>query len=212
MATTEIRTPSSANRQDATLPSRIAFIALGGLLVLIVLAYSVKTFGVVNGEEFRPGTFERRGFSFLEVPLLRIQFTPVWHKDSTNDLERYLSSNKLYTKAATDEQRWDLVYALQFSRGSTSGGARILCQYLDAKNEDGDFVWLKWSEKKTEMAKVLWPAIADVAQKELYSFVPDLFVLGSNRNHRRRVETRHRRCLGRKVPHDSRCLGNAGRN
>ncbi|MBI2478720.1 MAG: hypothetical protein HYV60_08835, partial [Planctomycetia bacterium] len=93
------------------------------------------------------------------------------------DLEKYLVAEKLLPKPGKPENRWDLVVASIGRRSGTQGDARILCQYLDAVNKDGDSIWLKWSEDHVEMAKVLWPAIAKVARQELYSFIPELFVL-----------------------------------
>ncbi|MDA1052659.1 MAG: hypothetical protein O3C40_19560 [Planctomycetota bacterium] len=157
--------------------SRIAFGFLGLLLIGIVLVYAVLYFGSVNGEDFSPDSFHRRRFAYLELPLIGVQITPIRHTDTTNDLERYLAAQKLLPKPAKPDDRWDLVVANQGVRGGIQGDARILSQYLDAMNEDRDSIWLKWSEAHVEMAKVLWPAVAEVARHELYSFVPELFVL-----------------------------------
>jgi hypothetical protein len=168
---------TSSNKPQTSLVSRVAFGFLGLLLIGIVLVYAVLYFGSVNGEEFSPDSFKRRRFAYWELPLFGIQITPIRHTDNTEDLERYLVAEKLLPKAAQPENRWDLVMASVGKRSLTQGDARILCLYLDAKSKDGDSVWLKWSEDHVEMAKVLWPAIAKVARQELYSFVPDLFVL-----------------------------------
>ncbi|MBC8353497.1 MAG: hypothetical protein H8E66_15980 [Planctomycetes bacterium] len=157
--------------------SRIAFGILGLLLTGIVLVYAVLYFGSVTGEEFSPDTFKRRKFSYLELPLFRVQISPTRRTDNTNDLEKYLVAQKLLATGAKPENRWDLVFGSQGVRYGFQGDARILCQYLDATNKDGDNIWLKWSEEHVEMAKVVWPAIAKVARQELYSFIPELFVL-----------------------------------
>ena len=168
---------TSSSKPHTSWVSRIAFGLLGILLIGIVLVYAVLYFGSVNGEEFSPDSFKRRRFAYLELPLFGIQITPIRHTDDTEDLEKYLVAEKLLPKAAHPENRWDLVMASVGRRSLTQGDARILCQYLDARNKDGDSVWLKWSEDHVEMSKVLWPAVAKVARQELYSFVPELFVL-----------------------------------
>lgn len=168
---------SSTNKAGSSLVSKIAFGVLGLLLIGIVLVYAVLWFGSVKGEEFSPDSFHRRGFAYFEIPLFGIQITPIRHTDDTEDLEKHLVAAKLLPKPAKPENRWDLVLASIGRRNITQGDARILCQYLDAQNEDGDSIWLKWSEEHVEMAKVLWPPIAKVARQELYSFVPELFVL-----------------------------------
>lgn len=162
---------------ESALISRIAFCALGVLLFAVVIVYAVLYFGSVRGEEFSPDSFKRRKFAYLELPLVRYQITPIHHTDTTNDLEKYLATQKLFAKPTKPDNRWDLVLASEGRRRHEQGDARILCQYLDAINEDGDNVWLKWSEDNVKLAKVVWPAVAKVARQELYSFVPELFIL-----------------------------------
>ena len=166
-----------SNKSLSTWASRLAFGLLGALLIGIVLVYAVLYFGSVNGEEFSPDSFQRRRFAYLELPLFAIQITPIRHTNNTTDLAKYLVAEKLLPKPAQPEHRWDLVTASLGRRSLTQGNARILCQYLDAMNQDGDLIWLKWSEEHAEMARTLWPAVAKVARQELYSFVPELFVL-----------------------------------
>ncbi|MCA9124879.1 MAG: hypothetical protein H6822_09195 [Planctomycetaceae bacterium] len=170
-------TNTFANKPRSSLLSRLAFAGLGLLLIGIILVYAVLYFGSINGEEFSPDSFKRRRFAYLEFPLIGVQITPISHNDTTNDLEKYLSTQKLLPKAAKPQNRWDLVLATKGSRNGAQGDSRILCQYSDAVDKDGDSIWLTWSEKNVELAKVLWPAIAKVARQEFYSFVPDLFVL-----------------------------------
>jgi len=168
---------TSSGKSDSSLVSRIAFGVLGLFLIGIVLLYAVLYFGSVSGEEFSPDSFHRRRFAYLELPLIGAQLTPIRHTDTTGDLENYLAVQKLFPKPTEPKNRWHLVSASRGTRGHAQGDAGILCQYLDAINKDRDSIWLKWSEDHVEMAKVLWPAVADVARHELYSFVPELFVL-----------------------------------
>lgn len=170
-------TNTSANNPQSSLLSRLAFAGLGLLLIGIIVVYAVLYFGAINGEEFSPDSFKRRRFAYLELPLIGFQITPITHTDTTNDLEKYLVAEKLLPRAAKAENRWDLVLASKGSRSSAQGDSRILCQYLDALDKDGDSIWLKWSEKNVELAKVLWPAVAKVSRQELYSFIPELFIL-----------------------------------
>lgn len=173
----ETAMPSTSKKDtESSWISRIAFGLLGLLLVVVVLAYAVLYFGSVNGEEFSSNSFERRRFAYRELPLIGVQITAIRHTDTTNDLEKYLAAQKLISKTKS-ENRWDLVTGSQGRSSYAQGDAHILCQYLDALNKDGDSLWLKWSEDHGEMAKVLWPAVAEVARHELYSFVPDLFLL-----------------------------------
>ncbi|HEU0069641.1 MAG TPA: hypothetical protein VFQ26_10365 [Nitrospiraceae bacterium] len=132
------------------------------------------------GEEFSPDDFTRRTFTYYELPILGLQVTPIWHADSTNDLEKYLLNDKLIIAAKSQPQRWDLVTGHKGPRRETRGDALILCQYLDAVDKDGKNVWQTWSEQHTESAKILWPTIGKIARQQLYSFTPDLFRLAQS--------------------------------
>ncbi|MGE0756383.1 MAG: hypothetical protein AB7F89_16470 [Pirellulaceae bacterium] len=154
----------------------------GVLFSLGFIGYSVLMFGSVEGEEFDADSFTRREFRYHEVPLLGWQVSPVWRQDITNDLESYLKSAKLIGISATQAPQWDLVIARRggLSRNSnllSQGNARILCQYLDAQDDEKQRVWLQWSKERPELAKIVWPAVAHLARQELYIFVPDLLVL-----------------------------------
>ena len=160
-----------------SLASRICFWLLAVLLLFVVVAYATLFFGSVRGEEFSPQTFRRRGFSYLEFPLIRLQITPVSHADETGDLEKYLVAQKLLPKSKAGDTNWDLVYAAQGTTAAAHGDARILCRYLDTVDDANDLAWLKWSKDHGEMAKLLWPVIAKLARADLYSFIPDVFVV-----------------------------------
>ena len=170
------RATRSTNRntrgQEPSLRSRLGVVVLGVLLIGGVVVLATVYFGGIKGEEFSPTDFKRRVFAYVEIPLVRIQITPITRDDTTNDLAKYLVRKKLLGKPQ-EESRWDLVWA----NGGQHGEARILCTYLDSMNIDGEEVWLDWSRKNAEYAKILWPAVAKLAGQELYSFVPDLFVL-----------------------------------
>ena len=182
MAETTSATTKSSSKSESSLLSRLAFGALGLILAGIVFVYVVLYFGSVRGDEFSPDSFQRRGFSYLELPLIGVQITPINHTNTTNDLEKYLAAQKLFPTPTKPENRWDLVLAGKGLRNTTQGDARILCMYLDATDEDGDSIWLKWSEEHVEMAKIVWPAVAKLARQELYSLIPELFVLARSAN------------------------------
>lgn len=153
---------------------------VGIILFLFVSFLITSLYGLKNGEEFSPDDFTRRTFTYYELPLVGLQVTPIWHSDSTNDLEKYLLNEKLIVAVKSQPPRWDLVSAHKGPRRETRGDALILCQYLDAVDKDGKNVWQTWSEQHTESAKILWPIIGKIARQQLYSFVPDLFHLAQS--------------------------------
>jgi len=171
--------PDTSNRRDTKSPSNwaswVGFSALGLLLLAFVVLCAVLFFGHVKGVEFSPDKFQRRIFTYAEIPLIHLQVTPISHRDMTGNLEDYLVTNKLINTTGL-QPRWDLVQASDGANSGEYGEAQILCMYLDARDDEGNIVWLDWTEKETAMAKIIWPAVAALAGQELYSFIPDLFL------------------------------------
>jgi hypothetical protein len=146
-----------------------------GLAVAVLIA--TVLFGQHGGEEFCPDTFTRRSFFYFQIPLIGIQVTPIFRDDTTNSLENYLVAGKFLTRSAASSPRWDLVTA--FSAGSrvVRGDAQILCSYLDMADENGRLIWQRWTDTHSEAAKVLWPCVAQLARRQLYLLLPELFEL-----------------------------------
>jgi tetratricopeptide (TPR) repeat protein len=150
----------------------LAIVGGGGIL----LVGWVFTFGLVAGQEFSPELFERRTFFYHQIPILGIQVRPVVRDRSRTILEQFLVKQKYVPVTAKVEQaRWDLVFDNYHADGSSECDASILCEYLDTYTADGDFLWEKWSRDHTEQAKLLWPAVAELAQAELYVVIPEVF-------------------------------------
>jgi hypothetical protein len=159
---------------------------IGLLFVGAALVYSVRYFGYVHGQEFAADNFNRREFSFYQIPVVGWQITPIDRRDITNDLENYLANQKIISPLSTPaaKKRWDLILAqhgyMSNSRIVSQGEARILCEYLDAKDSKGDQIWLDWTKNNLSIAKVVWPAVAQVARQELYLFAPELLIRARN--------------------------------
>jgi hypothetical protein len=139
-----------------------------GLLLLI-------GFGRVTGEEFSPASFQRRGYTFFQLPLVGWQITPVWRYDRTPELEQQLKRRNLLTRRP-GASRWDAVWATA-NGDYRVGDPMILTQYLDMRQADDKPRWLVWSNDHPELAKTLWPAVQEAAWLEAYLLVPELFEL-----------------------------------
>src|SRR5438477_289513 len=151
--------------------------ALGGTLLVFL---ATVTFGRVHGTEFCPQTFERRSYSYYELPLLHIQMTGERHEDLTGDTEKHVTSNKYITPAVNGKKDWHVLVGSRGTRLRRPGDAGILLQYLDAEESSNVYRWVRWSEQNTELAKVLWPAVQCVALHDMYIFVPELFDLAKS--------------------------------
>jgi hypothetical protein len=146
---------------------------LGATLLLFV---TTVLFGAVHGVEFCPQTFERRSYSYYELPLVRLQVTGERHEDLTGPTEQFVTS-KNYVASSSAKRDWHVLVGSQGTRLRRPGDAGILIQYLDAAESGDRRRWVSWSEKYQGFAKTLWPAVQQLAQAEAYIFMPDLFDL-----------------------------------
>jgi len=145
---------------------------------LFIVSAGTLLFGEVSGEEFAPDTFERRVYSYFELPVVRVKVSPVWRSVSRTTLEQTLVDHQ-YITIKKPPRRWDFVSSNRLGRTWREGDAQILRQYLDAWSEEGDSHWLRWTTSHPATAKIFWPEIAKLAQQELYLLTPDLFELAA---------------------------------
>jgi hypothetical protein len=175
-------TPGTTRSPPRTNSNSVKWIVFGALAVggtVLVVFLATLWFGARGGEEFSPTTFSRRSFYYYEIPLLGIQVIPIVRDDKTNDLETLLQTKNYVASQPPAAPRWDLVMASHSGMPVFHGDASILCNYLDATDEDGSRFWKTWTEKQSNLAAVFWPVVARVAHQQLYLFVPQLFELTS---------------------------------
>lgn len=150
----------------------LALSAAGVVLLLVTFAI-----GKVSGTEFNPQTFERRWFSFYEIPLVRLQVTPLWRVGANGNVEDLVIAQKYVTPPPNAPEQWELISLVRRNYKQPPTDVQILARYLDASDEDGDSYWTQWSIKHPEMAALLWPEVARLARLEQYVLLPPLFEL-----------------------------------
>ena len=150
-----------------------------GILAGVVIVTGIGTlmFGHVEGTEFAPDTFERRQYTYYELPIVRLKVTPVWRTTSRSNLEQKLVNDK-YVVPSSPPARWDLMSAYRRGRKWREGDAQILQEYLDAMGESSQH-WAEWSDREPKLAAILWPEVAKAARADLYILVPDLFEIAA---------------------------------
>lgn len=161
---------SQSNRGGQTLV-RILIGSLVCVAICLILVFCVSLFGYVSGEEFDPISFQRRTFNYYELPLVGIQVIPVTRKSTTTALEKHVS--KLLKLSPGNGEDWHVVSLYRSAQKYNDGDAALLCSYLDVEVGGGQ-EWLNWSKKHPTLAKVLWPAVADLARRRMYIFIPRL--------------------------------------
>ena len=151
----------------------LAVLAGAALVTLI----ATLMFGSVYGTEFAPDTFERRSYFYYELPVVRLQVTPVQRVTSRSTLEQALIDRK-YVQPINPPKRWDLIRAYRVNGLWRQGDAEILAEYLDVHDDKGPH-WLEWSDREPKLAAIFWPEVAKQARAELYILMPDLFELAA---------------------------------
>jgi hypothetical protein len=157
-------------------------VRLAGWTTLAVLGAGVigylgtATLGAVTGTEFCPQTFERRSYTYYELPFIHVQIKGEKHKDVSAATEVFLTSKKYVTQKTGGKQDWHLIHGLRGGNWRT-GSAELLMNYLDAKNAEDYHRWVKWSEDHPELATEFWPAVQTLAEQSRYIDMPDLFDL-----------------------------------
>ncbi len=155
---------------------RIFFGLLVAGTIALILFFGIVNFGLVDGEEFAADTFQRRTYSYYELPLVRLKVSPITRSVSQYQLEQTLVNGN-YIAAQAPPRRWDLVITRRAGRSWRQGDALILCRYLDAwdANDDMTSYWETWTKNHPALAKVLWPEVASLARQDLYFLIPPLF-------------------------------------
>ena len=148
---------------------------LGVALSALVLFYLTMQFGGVQGVELNPHSFARRSYSLYEIPLIRIQVRGIRREDLNGDVAEFLAGKGYIVAAKNAPDVWHIISGSRGAKAPRVGDADILSRYLDAADADEKRVWIEWSGKHPELAKVFWPAVATLAQEELYIHIPPLF-------------------------------------
>ena len=166
---------SSIRKRTGSVVRRALYILTAVLTFAGLFSFLVFSFGRVDGTEFSPDRFSRRDFTYYQIPIFKLQITPVVRSNPAHDLEDYLSNEKILLPGKTDD-RWDPVNTFS-GAAQIDGDAKILCNYLDTRNEAGGFLWLDWTkdEKNKKKIRPFWSAIHQAAKLNAYFAIPSFF-------------------------------------
>lgn len=177
-ANTAVQPLPRATRMPKTLPS--AWIVFGGGCFFALCSVGiVMTFGRVSGEEFSPTHFETRQFSFVEIPVIGIQLTPIRRLASSSGFLSRLGNAGLVSRPATPATTWHLLRYQRAGLDPVPGSAEWLFRFLDYTAQDGggNHYWDDWSQTNPAAARVLWPRVQQLAVSDRYLLIPELFRL-----------------------------------
>jgi hypothetical protein len=153
---------------------------LGVMAALSLGTFLTLWFGGVHGVEINPHTFARRSYSFYEIPFLGWQVRGIRREDVASTSVDFLSQQKYVAPTKGAPNAWHIVVGTRGVSAPVIGDADILVRYLEAQDAEDYHVYVKWSEKHPNLAKIFWPAVSRLAQEEQYLFIPDLFELAES--------------------------------
>lgn len=162
--------PSSRARRG----SRRSLIIVCTILSLFLVGAVVAIKGNVSGTEFAPSHFQTRDFAFYEIPFFHIQITPITRKNTTGAVQRQLRAKGWITvPRGKKPTQWHLV---SLSRGPTAtpAVAGLLSDQMQIQDSTNPF-WVGWNSDHPNRASVLWPTVQQLAERELYVLIPELF-------------------------------------
>lgn len=146
-----------------------------------VSTVGVMSSGAVTGLELSPDTFAIRSFSYYEIPGMHVQISPIVRNGVNSQLSTMLVADKLLPpRTDGGASEWHLVSVQRGAVSVHEGDADLLFKFLQGSIFGGQGVWLDWTKKHPETAKVLWPMIGRLARRKDYVLVPDLFELARN--------------------------------
>ncbi|MFK8115460.1 MAG: hypothetical protein AB8B91_24905 [Rubripirellula sp.] len=149
------------------------------LIFIFILFIVIRTQGHVWGDEFSPTHFQQRSFSFYELPLLHVQITPIKRTASTPKTATHVRLTGLIKPYTGAPNTWHLVAISRGLTGTTPANANLLVDQLNLKNGGANY-WEEWSTDHKPRAKIFWPVIQKLAERELYILMPGLFEIAQD--------------------------------
>ncbi len=165
---------SKPKKSNAKWSKQLVFPILFTLLALLltfIFGYFPAT--KVTGTEFNTSTWSIREFQYRQDPFSKVQLTGVIREIPTSIYSSQAGFPFTYIKASPTSSRWDLA-EIRNGRNVTEGPANILLTYLRASKDLSTDFWPDWSKKNSVKADVLWPAVSDLVDLELYYRLPSV--------------------------------------
>ncbi len=151
-------------------------IGISAILLTLGVFILIRTQGHVTGQEFCPTHFRERNFSFYEIPVIHLQITPIKRAYSTSPTAMHVRQNALIKNYTGTPTVWHLVSLSRGLTGTTPADANLLIDQFGIQ-DGGNPYWKTWSADHVKKAKVFWPFVQKLAERELYILMPELFEL-----------------------------------
>lgn len=160
--------------------SQRTVVVIATSITVMFFAFLIFAFGSVRGVEFSPTHFQTRTFSVYEIPLLKLQISPIRRETplQSKTVNFLYAQNYLNRPTGIAPAEWHLSQLSRSGMGAYEADAYLLTQQLEFQNwrsSTQDTHWEEWSKNNPAIAKVLWPTIQQLAIRELYILMPQIF-------------------------------------
>jgi hypothetical protein len=148
-----------------------------GRLVAVCLVLFAGGFGLwlighlfpqFQGSEFSPFSFSRREFQIASLAG-RTVVQPA-RLACPMEISKHLTN----ATRTTGIERWDLIALSRRVDGFDQFEASVLINAFEARDSEHNLFWEKWSKAHPGLAKLLWPAVQQLAIHQAYFAIPNL--------------------------------------
>ena len=139
------------------------------MTVWLAMVFTGIFFAGGLGKEFSPYSFNLREFE-TRRSLGRTVVHPAALACS-KEISKYLAN----ATVTSGIERWDLVDYSNGIWGTEDFEASIIADCFKLVDSHGDNFWEGWSKDHPELAKILWPAVQQLAIHRSYFALPELF-------------------------------------
>ena len=146
--------------------------------VFAFVLFSYLIFGCYySGKEFSPDDFSFRSFTYRYEPITGTVLSGRTFEPETRGWLPMLVQDKFIKTVNKKEKTWHLIHdnGNYFGSASADSDARLLIDFLGLQNESGENTWTAWNSEHPDLAKILWPVIAEMARDDMYLVLGDVF-------------------------------------
>ncbi len=161
-------TTSPAISDRSNKMGRLVAGALSLFVICIGLVLLGHLFPQYDGTEFSPISFRVREFQIRRWP----PATVVQPASLACSME--ISKHLTNATRTPGIERWDLIACSQGRQGIEQFEATVLIDALKVRDSTNDLFWEEWSKSHPSLAKILWPAVQQLAIHKSYFAIPGL--------------------------------------
>ena len=138
-----------------------------------------------TGTEFSPDDFTIRRFSYKYDPMTNWVISGRKYEKGYTFAMPDLVADKYIKPVFKKKRNWHLVEdnGYYYYGYSADSDARLLVDFLQLYDENGENKWTVWNSDHPKLARVFWPFIAEMARDKTYLVVSDVLTFALDSDH-----------------------------